>query len=149
VLHKLPELTLQARRLAGLEPARESSQDQKFHEPLRSLLGVPLRFAPQLLGQHFLNAPGTVSSAKEAKFLNEKEGQKSIREGGARPPPVNLCGGGSYRFAGGITAKRQRQFQAVIDTELGTVDIERAAAEGAMNISRDGVVAFRILRRAR
>jgi hypothetical protein len=70
------------------------------------------------------------------KNLSEINGAKSAICDPRSAPPLDLIGG-SGRFSGARTSKRDRLAAAVIDTTVGT---------GELVISRDGVRAYRVQR---
>jgi hypothetical protein len=84
------------------------------------------------------------STSIGAKNPNKINGQKSLNfepRSAVPAAPVNVVGGGGFRFAGALTTARRRQAAAAIDAELGT--------GGDPIISSGGVRCFRIPSRRR
>ena len=89
----------------------------------------------------FSTAPATVSDRNSSTISMFEISVLKGCSTSAATTPVNLIGGGSYRFPGPRPGDR-RQLAAVIDAELGTPAREPI-------IRTDGVAAFVIPRRRR
>lgn len=113
---------------------------KKFHGSIRASLSVSAA-DPLLTHQlDLFDASAGKSTENGAKNLNNFNGRISAVFDPRSTPPMNLLGGGSYRFVGASTPERRQRVSAAIDSEVGVgADIPI--------ISADGVVAYRIPKR--
>jgi hypothetical protein len=113
----------------------------KFHDAIGSAYSV-LTALPHLpYRADISNAPTVDTTNTDPKNLNEINERISLNFAGRSPPPLNVLGGGQYRFAGAQFGRRSQLIAAAIDAEAGV-----PAADPIT--SQDGVRAFRIPRRA-
>jgi hypothetical protein len=134
-------LTPQAHHQAGLEPAAESAQGRKFHVPFRGSQSVPVTPTATTGHTDVLNAPAAESAKNGAKNYNQINSQNSLICDPRLAPPLNLVGGGSYRFPGCRSAERRRRIAATVDIEIGILD-------GEPIVSSSGVCRLRVSSRA-
>lgn len=124
------------------KPVSSRPQPRQFHDLLGSSLSV-LDVQPLLTQRlDFLNAPMVKTTESDVKNFNKINGQISLKLEPRSAPPLNLLGGGQYRFANALTGNRNSYIAAAIDAEVGM-----PAATPV--VSSDGVVAYRIPRRVR
>ena len=88
-----------------------------------------------------LSAPAVKSAKNGVGKSSEIKGKISVVSAGRSTSPLNLVGGGTYRFDG-AAARDRRQIAAAIDAEIGVGAVEPV-------VSRDGVRCFVIPRRLR
>ena len=125
------------------KPTNLHRQGPEFFEPIRSPYSISEAWPHLPQPPKISNRCTSESPDHGLKNPNAFNGGKLPIFPGTDCPPLNLCGGGSYRFPGALTERRRQHLAAAIDAELGTPPSKPV-------ISSHGVRAFPIPgRRAR